>query len=95
MPIIQPGPGTVSFSVAATQKIQGVIKADVNILRTVKGIKLPVRCYQVNGENVGSWYTFASDACRSFLILSIVQLVLGLVRPPQTYHQVRAWPVPG
>ena len=65
MPIIQPGVGKISLSVATTQKIQGVIKADVNILRTVKGIKLPVRCYQVNGENVGSWYTFASDARRS------------------------------
>ena len=54
MPIIQPGAGKISFSIAATENIKGVIKADVNIVRTVSGIKLPVRCYIVQGENVGS-----------------------------------------
>jgi hypothetical protein len=55
MPIIQPGPGKVSIAVEATEKIQGVIKADINIVRTVNRIKLPVRCYIVEGENFGSW----------------------------------------
>ena len=56
MPIIQPGPGKLSFAVSSTERIRGVIKADVNIMRTVNKIKLPVRCYIVEGENFGSWY---------------------------------------
>ncbi|UJR33828.1 hypothetical protein I4U23_021252 [Adineta vaga] len=54
MPIIQPGEGTVSVSVAATENIKGVIKADLNIIRKVSGIQLPIKCYIVEGEFVGS-----------------------------------------
>jgi hypothetical protein len=32
MPVIQPGPGRLSFAVKATQPIKGVIKADINIV---------------------------------------------------------------
>ena len=54
MPIIQPGKGRVSLALAANENIQGVVKLNLNIVRTVSGIKLPVRCYVVNGEQVGS-----------------------------------------
>ncbi|CAF2330924.1 unnamed protein product [Rotaria sp. Silwood2] len=54
MPIVQPGTGTLSFAVAATERIQGVIKAKIDIKRKVGGIALPVSCYIVQGEQVGS-----------------------------------------
>jgi len=54
MPILHPAPGKISISIQANENIKGVIKADLNIVRKVSGIALPVRCYVVNGENVGS-----------------------------------------
>ncbi len=38
------------------QVIKGQVKADVNIIRTVAGVGLPlkVNCYKVNGTDVGS-----------------------------------------
>ena len=56
MPVIQPGEGTLSFAASTTEFIKGVIKADLKIVRTVSGIKLPISCYIVEGEKVGSWY---------------------------------------
>lgn len=56
MPIIQPGEGTLSFAASTTELIKGVIKADLKIVRTVSGIKLPISCYSYEGEKVGSWY---------------------------------------
>ena len=56
MPIVQPGSGKISMAVEAAENIQGVLKADVNIVRKVSGINLPIRCYLVDGENVGSWF---------------------------------------
>ncbi|CAF1263111.1 unnamed protein product [Adineta ricciae] len=54
MPVIQPGEGTLSFAASTTEFIKGVIKADLKIVRTVSGIKLPISCYIVEGEKVGS-----------------------------------------
>ncbi|CAF1153810.1 unnamed protein product [Adineta steineri] len=54
MPIIHPGKVTLSVDISATEPIRGVIKADVKLIRTVSGIKLPVSCYIVEGEQVGS-----------------------------------------
>ncbi|CAF0878512.1 unnamed protein product [Rotaria sordida] len=54
MPIVQPGKGTLSFAIAASEPIQGVIKMTLDIVRKVSGIPLPVRCYIVQGEQVGS-----------------------------------------
>ena len=34
--------------------IKGVVKGDVNIVRSVSGVSLPVRCYSVDGFPVGS-----------------------------------------
>jgi hypothetical protein len=61
MPILHPHPGKLSLAVVANENIRGVIKLDLKILRKVSGISLPVRCYQVDGEWVGSWLVFDFD----------------------------------
>jgi hypothetical protein len=61
MPIIQPGNGTVSINIVATERIRGVIKLDLKIVRKVSGINLPVNCYIVQGESVGSWLVVDYD----------------------------------
>ncbi|CAF3846366.1 unnamed protein product [Adineta steineri] len=53
MPIINPGPASMTF-VAQLKKPVTILYIDLNIIRTVSGIALPVRCYIVNGQNVGS-----------------------------------------
>ena len=55
MPMIHPGPGSLSVSISAGETIKGVIKADVKIVRIVSNIKLPVSCYIHEGELIGSW----------------------------------------
>ena len=42
------------FTSQNSQAIIGVIKSDLNIVRTVSGIKLKISCYLVNGNYVGS-----------------------------------------
>jgi len=54
MPIIQPGTAKLTFSISTTEFIKGVIKADLNIIRKVSGIPLPVKCYIIDGHPVGS-----------------------------------------
>jgi hypothetical protein len=54
MPILHPAPGKLSFAVAANEPIKGVIKAELKIVRKVSGISLPIRCYVIEGEHVGS-----------------------------------------
>ena len=56
MPLLHPGSATLSASISTTEKIKGVIKADVKILRIVSGIKLPINCYIHEGEYIGSWF---------------------------------------
>lgn len=70
MPMVHPGPVSLSASLSTTEKISGVIKADVKILRTVSGIKLPVNCYIHEGEYMGSWFVSAaeSDIWRTFRV---------------------------
>lgn len=58
MPIRHPGNATLQFKATTTQNIKGVIRADVNITRIVSNIKLPIKCYKVDGEDVGSWFVF-------------------------------------
>lgn len=36
------------------QEIRGQVKADLNIIRTIAGLSLPVRCTLVNGQYFGS-----------------------------------------
>ncbi|CAF1033534.1 unnamed protein product [Didymodactylos carnosus] len=54
MPIIQPGEIQLSFAAILETDIKGVVKFDLKIIRTVSGIKLPIKCYTVNGRNIGS-----------------------------------------
>ena len=56
VPVLHPAPGKIVASIAATEKISGVIKAEVKIVRTVNKIKLPVGCYVHEGVQYGSCY---------------------------------------
>ena len=53
-PIIQPGLMNVILDIKNTQEIRGQVKADLNIIRTVSGLKIPIRCYLSAGIYVGS-----------------------------------------
>ena len=44
----------VILDVRNTQPIQGQVKADLNIIRTVSGLALPIRCYMTNFGPFGS-----------------------------------------
>jgi len=74
MPIIQPGNGSISVSIIATERIKGIIKADLKIVRKVSGIKLPVNCYIVEGESVGSWLVVDFDLIHTLCFYLIVHI---------------------
>jgi hypothetical protein len=76
MPIIQPGAGKVSISIAAGEIIRGVIKVDLKIVRKVSGIKLPVNCYIVEGEYIGSWLVIDFDLIISVYFYLIVHILI-------------------
>ena len=40
---LQPGTGKITFSAKLLRKLKGGLKTDLNIVRTVAGIALPVR----------------------------------------------------
>ena len=81
MPIVQPGTGKLSFTVEAIKPLKGVMKVDLNILRTVSGIKLPIRCYKVQNEDVGSWLVLNFDyiIISYTLLLFIVHILICVV----------------
>ena len=54
MPIEHPGPMPFILSGRVKREIRGVVKSDFKIIRTVSGIALPIRCYLVNGNYIGS-----------------------------------------
>ena len=43
MPIIQPGKGTISFAAELLREVKGKLKVDLNIVRVISGVALPVR----------------------------------------------------
>lgn len=43
MPILQPGKATLNFRADLKRDIVGNLKTDLNIVRSVSGIKLPIR----------------------------------------------------
>jgi len=45
MPIIQPGDVTVSFRADLKRDLKGKLQTELNIVRSVSGIKLPIRWY--------------------------------------------------
>ena len=53
-PIRHPGVMHLVFAGQNKKVITGVVKADVNIVRTVSGLNLKIQCYLVNGDYVGS-----------------------------------------
>jgi len=62
MPIVQPGTATLNFRAKFKRRIGGALKTDLNIIRTVSGLKIPIRCYLAAGIFVGSCsYT---DLCK-------------------------------
>lgn len=44
----------LKLSGKSSRAIKGNVRSDVKILRTVTGVTLPVSCYLVNGNQVGS-----------------------------------------
>ena len=58
------------FTAQNSAVIKGVVKADINIVRTVSGLTLPIRCVLVDGNYVGSC-TY-NDLCA--LIKSVLSL---------------------
>ena len=64
-PIRHPGTITVDTKAEILKAITGKIPASLNIIRTVSGLALPVRCTIVQGFSMGSC-TY-SDLCKDFL----------------------------
>jgi len=54
MPILNPSITNLTLYGQATAVISGKLKSVVNIIRTVSGLPLPIRCYLNNGNYVGS-----------------------------------------
>ena len=43
MPIIQPGSGKITFVAELLREVKGKLKVDLNIVRKISGVALPVR----------------------------------------------------
>jgi len=69
MPIKQPGMANIRLDAFFKRRLQGRIRAELNIIRTVSGIPLPVRCYLAGGFHVGS--------CTYDDICEIIDFLLG------------------
>jgi hypothetical protein len=54
MPIIQPGNATLIFDGFFKRSLSGPLATKLNIIRTVAGLALPIRCYLALGVYVGS-----------------------------------------
>ncbi|RNA28570.1 ganglioside GM2 [Brachionus plicatilis] len=54
MPITHPGPMPFILAGKSIREIRGAVKSTVTIKRTVSGITLPITCYLVDGNYVGS-----------------------------------------
>ena len=64
-PVLNPGTATVFYEAENIRPISGRLSATFNIIRTVSGIALPIRCYQYQGANIGSC-TY-NDICMDFM----------------------------
>jgi len=53
-PIRHPGPMNFKLNGRNTRTISGKVRSDVKIDRTISGLTAVVKCYLVNGNNVGS-----------------------------------------
>jgi hypothetical protein len=54
LPIKNPGEITVDYEVTVLQNIEGRLPVTVDIIRTVAGLSLPVRCTNFQGIYFGS-----------------------------------------
>ena len=62
--MVHPGEHVVDFRAVVQRKIDGALPATFNMIRTVTGISLPIRCTIVQGLGIGSCsYT---DLCKDF-----------------------------
>jgi len=60
------------FRAQNSQPIRGSIKSDVSIVRTISGLRIPIRCYLMEGNYVGScvyndFCQILKDFCQYFL----------------------------
>lgn len=68
------------FRAQNSQPIRGPIKSDFSIIKTVSGLRIPIRCYLASGVYVGScvhtdycqfltrFSNFTAENCPSFLV---------------------------
>ena len=54
MPILQPGIAYLNLKMNLKRALSGKLNTKINIIRTVSGIALPIRCYIAGGVYVGS-----------------------------------------
>ena len=68
------------FTGQNSRAITGVVKADINIVRTVSGLNLKISCYLVDGNYVGSCvYNDLCAVLKSVLDLSPTNCPQSLV----------------
>jgi hypothetical protein len=53
-PLENPSDATLSLNVKLNRNVQGILRGEIDIVRLVGGIKLPVKCYIADGVSVGS-----------------------------------------
>ncbi|CAF0814879.1 unnamed protein product [Brachionus calyciflorus] len=68
MPMIFPDPVDWKFKAFLKRPIDGPIVSNVTITRSITGITLPIRCYLVNGQWVGS--CVYPDLCKSIMYVT-------------------------
>lgn len=54
MPILQPGIAYLTLRMNLRRAIAGKLTTKINIVRSVSGVALPIRCYLASGVYVGS-----------------------------------------
>ncbi|CAF2104507.1 unnamed protein product [Rotaria magnacalcarata] len=80
MPVYNPGPASITLKIELKKAVK-TVGVNLNIIRSVSGIKLPVRCYLVDGAYVGScnytdlctflksiWDDFKPETCSPVLL---------------------------
>lgn len=66
--MVFPNPVDWSFKAVLKRPIDGPINSNLTILRTLGGLQLPIRCYLMNGQWVGS--CVYPDLCNSIMYVT-------------------------
>lgn len=66
--MIFPNPVNWKFKAELKRPIDGAVQSTVTIVRTVSGLNIPIRCFLVNGESVGS--CVFPDLCKSIMYIT-------------------------